>query len=92
MAKLTEKALTVLNFIKNNDSGNGVTIDEIAAGTGFTKKQVGPLVWTTLKEKTEKGTDKVIRGKLVEYNKESKKAFITALGATYEEAEEEVAE
>ena len=95
MAKLTPKSKAVLDFVREHDNGDGVKMTDIAAGLGMTVKQIGPIVWTSLKEK--KGGS---RGALVSYEKRSVAGeekpvgyvHITAEGKSYEDPEEEIAE
>ena len=95
MAKLTEKTKAVLDYVKANDTGDGVLMTEIAENLGLTVKQIGPIVWTSLKEK-KNGS----HGTLVTYEKRMVEGqekpvgyvHITEEGRMYEDTEEEVAE
>lgn len=95
MAKLTEKTRLVLNYVRENDKGEGVLLSKMAEDLGMKPKQIGPIVWTTLKEKKDGS-----RPSLVRYEKKTVKGedqpvgyvFITEAGKTYEDPEEEVAE
>ena len=95
MAKLTEKSRAVLEFVREHDTGDGVKMTDIAEGLGLTVKQIGPIVWTSLKEKKDGS-----RGALVSYEKRNVAGVekpvgyvhITDEGASYEDPEEEVAE
>ena len=62
--KLTEKTKMVLDFVRANDNGDGVTMQAIAEGTGLSIKACGPIVWTALKAKKDGS-----RGDLVTYEK-----------------------
>ena len=87
MAKLTENSATIFNYIRDNDEGDGLSMQEIADGTGRTVKQIGPVVWTQL------GKERGDRPQLVEYKKievegEDKRVgyvFITEAGINYSE-------
>lgn len=94
MAKLKEKSRLVWEYVRDNDMGDGVTMAEIAEGTGLTVKQLGPIVWTSLKEKKDGS-----RGALVSYEKRDVGAekpvgyvHITEEGKHYVDPVEEVAE
>lgn len=95
MAKLTTKCKAVLDYVRDNDTGNGVLITDIAEALGMTTKQIGPIVWTSLKEKKDGS-----RGALVTYEKKNIEGqdkpvgyvFITEEGRNYEDPVEEVAE
>lgn len=95
MAKLTPKSAAVLEYVKANDKGDGVRMTDLAEALGFTVKQVGPIVWTSLKEKKDGS-----RPSLVTYEKRTVEGaekpvgyvHITEAGAAYEDVEEEVAE
>lgn len=95
MAKLTEKTRIVFDFVKENDKGDGVKMEDIAIATGLTIKQVGPIVWTSLKEKKDGS-----RPALVSYEKRmvdgSDKpvgyVHLTDAGKNYVETDEDIAE
>lgn len=95
MAKLTPKSKAVLDFVREHDNGDGIEMSVIAAGLGMTIKQIGPIVWTSLKEKKDGS-----RGALVSYEKrviEGKEkpvgyVHITEEGKNYEDPIEEIAE
>lgn len=95
MAKLTTKSKAVLDCVKSLDKGDGVKMTTIAEELGLTVKQIGPIVWTSLKEKKDGS-----RGSLVTYEKravagEDKPVgyvHITEEGANYSDPEEDVAE
>lgn len=95
MAKLTPKTKLVLDFVRENDKGDGVTMQEIADGTGLSVKACGPIVWTSLKAKKDGS-----RGDLVTYEKRTIAGqekpvgyvHITDEGKEYEDVEEEIAE
>lgn len=95
MAKLTAKSKAVLDYVRENDMGDGVKMTDIADALGMTVKQIGPIVWTSLKEKKD-GT----RPALVTYEKREVEGYekpvgyvhITEDGAKYEDPVEEVAE
>lgn len=95
MAKLTPKTKAVLDFVRENDNGDGVLMTDIAEGTGLTVKAIGPIVWTSLKEKKDGS-----RPALVTYEKRNVEGqekpvgyvHITEAGKTYEDPEEDIAE
>lgn len=95
MAKLTPKSRAVLDYVREHDTGDGIEMAKIAEGLGMTVKQIGPIVWTSLKEKKDGS-----RGALVSYEKrpvEGKEkpvgyVHITKEGLSYEDPEEEIAE
>lgn len=95
MAKLTVKTRAVLDYVREHDTGDGVLMTDIAEGLGMTVKQIGPIVWTSLKEKKDGS-----RGALVTYEKREIKGqdkpvgyvHITQEGRDYEDPVEEVAE
>lgn len=95
MAKLTEKTRKVLEFVRENDHGDGVTMTAIAEGVGLSIKAIGPIVWTSLKEKKDGS-----RPALVTYEKRVVAGLekpvgyvhITEAGKTYEDEAEEIAE
>ena len=93
--KLTVKTKAVLDYVRENDKGDGVTMTEIAEALGMTTKAVGPLVWTSLRAKKDGS-----RGDLVTYEKRAITGqdkpvgyvHITDEGADYEDPIEDVAE
>jgi hypothetical protein len=93
--KLTPKAKAVLDYVREHDTGDGVTMAEIAEGTGLTIKACGPLVWTSLKEKKDGS-----RPTLVTYEKRTVEGqekpvgfvHITEEGKNWVDPVEEVAE
>ena len=95
MAKLTPKTKAVLDYVRENDNGDGVLMTDIAEGTGLTVKAIGPIVWTSLKEKKDGS-----RPALVTYEKRVVEGqekpvgyvHITDAGKNYEDPEEDVAE
>lgn len=95
MAKLTEKTRAVLNYVRDHDNGDGVRMIDIAEGVGMTVKAIGPIVWTSLKEKKDGS-----RGALVTYEKRVVEGqekpvgyvHITEEGKAYQEVEEELAD
>lgn len=95
MAKLTPKTKAVLDYVRENDNGDGVLMSDIAEGTGMTVKAIGPIVWTSLKEKKDGS-----RGALVTYEKRVVEGqekpvgyvHITEEGRVYQDPEEDVAE
>lgn len=95
MAKLTEKSWAVLNYIRENEKADGLTMNEIADGIGLTVKQIGPIVWTSLKAKKDGS-----RGDLVRYEKREVPGadkpvgfvFLTDEGREYSDPVEEIAE
>lgn len=90
MGRLTEKSKKVFEYVKENDTGDGLTLETIANGTGLTVKAVGPIVWTALQEKKDGS-----RGALVSYEKRQVQdktigyVHITPLGREYESESEE---
>ena len=95
MSKLTVKSKAVLDYVRENDKGDGVLMTDIADNTGMTLKQIGPLVWTSLKEKKDGS-----RPSLVSYEKRNIEGqdkpvgyvHITEEGRTYEDPDEDIAE
>lgn len=95
MAKLTVKTKAVLDYVRSHDTGDGVLITEIAEALGMTTKQIGPIVWTSLKEKKDGS-----RGALVTYEKRNVEGqdkpvgyvHITDEGKNYEDPVEDIAE
>lgn len=95
MAMLKEKSRMVWEYVRDHDNGNGIPMSEIAEGTGLTIKQLGPIVWTSLKEKKDGS-----RGALVKYEKREIPGMekpvgyvhITEEGKNYVEIEEEIAD
>lgn len=95
MAKLTEKSRKVWEYVRDNDYGDGVSMEELAAGVGMEIKQIGPLVWNVLKAKKDGS-----RPTLVTYEKRVVEgqpkpvgyAHITEEGKVYVDVEEETAE
>ena len=93
--KLTVKTKMVLDYVRENDKGDGITMAELAEGVGLTVKAIGPIVWTTLKEKKDGS-----RPALVTYEKRDVEGqdkpvgyvHITEAGRVYEDPVEEVAE
>lgn len=64
MAKLAEKSGKVLEYLQENDTGNGVTIAEIAAAMGLEEKNIRPVVTLSLAAKKDGS-----RGALALYEK-----------------------
>lgn len=95
MAKLTVKSKAVLDYVRDNDGGDGVKMTEIADALGLTVKAIGPIVWTSLKEKKDGS-----RPSLVTYEKRNIEGqdkpvgyvHITEAGENYSDPVEEVAE
>lgn len=93
--KLTVKTKAVLDFVRENDEGDGISMQDLAEGVGMTVKQIGPIVWTSLREKKDGS-----RPALVTYEKRSIEGqdktvgyvHITEEGKIYEDPVEEVAE
>lgn len=93
--KLTVKSKAVLDFVRENDTGDGVLMTDIAEGVGLTVKQIGPIVWTSLKEKKDGS-----RPALVTYEKRVVEGqdktvgyvHITEDGKVYEDPVEDIAE
>lgn len=93
--KLTVKTKAVLDFVRENDEGDGISMQDLAEGVGMTVKQIGPIVWTSLREKKDGS-----RPALVTYEKRSIEGqdktvgyvHITEEGKNYEDPVEEVAE
>lgn len=93
--KLTVKSKAVLDYVRENDTGNGIAMTEVADGIGMTVKQIGPIVWTSLREKKDGS-----RPALVKYEKRVVEGqdktvgyvHITEDGKVYEDPIEEIAE
>ncbi len=64
MAKLAEKTGKVLQYLQENDSGNGISIAEIAAAMGLEEKNIRPVVTLSLAAKKDGS-----RGALALYEK-----------------------
>lgn len=95
MGKLTSKTKAVLDYVRENDSGDGVKMTDIAEALGLSVKAIGPIVWTSLKEKKDGS-----RGALVKYEKREIPGqdkpvgyvHITEEGKNYQDPVEDVAE
>lgn len=101
MAKLKESTRKVFDYVRENDKGDGVKMEDIAAALypeldiKAAVRKIGPCVYTALKEKKDGS-----RPALVTYEKrmvagEEKPvgyAHITEAGKVYEDTEDEVAE
>lgn len=93
--KLTVKSKMVLDYVRENDKGDGVLMADIAEGVGLTVKQIGPIVWTSLREKKDGS-----RPALVTYEKRNIEGqdkpvgyvHITDDGKAYKDPVEEIAE
>jgi hypothetical protein len=94
MSKLTEKGKKVLDYVREHDNGDGVLLTDIAEGTGLSVKAVGPIVWTSLKEKKDGSRPALViyekrnsgndDGKTIGY------VHITTAGAEWVDTEDEV--
>lgn len=95
MAKLTPKTKAVLDYVREHDTGDGITMADLADGVGMSVKSIGPIVWTSLKEKKDGS-----RPALVTYEKREVEGMekpvgyvhITEAGKNYQDVEEDTAE
>ena len=88
MAKLSEKSALVLNYVREHDEGDGLTMQEVADGVGLTVKQISPIVWTVLGKESKDGRPKLTQYKKINVEGEEKPVgyvFITEDGINYTE-------
>lgn len=94
MSKLTEKGKKVLDYVRKHDNGDGVLLTDIAEGTGLSVKAVGPIVWTSLKEKKDGSRPALVTYEKRDSGNDDGKTIgyvhITTAGAEWVDTEDEV--